>query len=68
MALTQSDLDVLDAAIASGILTVRTSDRLVTYHSIDELKAARAHVASVIAGSAGTRRSTYYFTPVGRRD
>lgn len=68
MALTQTDLDALDAAIASGILTVRTGDRLVTYHSIADLKAARAHVAGTIAGQSGKRRSLYYLTPAGRRD
>jgi hypothetical protein len=68
MALTQTDLDALDAAIASSVLTVRTNDRTVTYRSMDELQAARAHVASVLATSSGKRRSTFYFTPAGRRD
>lgn len=68
MALTQTDLDAIDAAIASGVLTVRTADRTVTYHSISELKAARAHVASIIAEAEGKRRPVFYFTPAGRRD
>ncbi len=45
MAWTQTDIDRLDAAIASGELTVQHSDgRRITYRSIGELKAARAMV------------------------
>jgi hypothetical protein len=68
MALTQTDLDALDAAIASGVLTVKTSDRTVTYYSIAELKAARDHVAGIISEAAGKRRPVFYFKPSGRRD
>lgn len=55
MALTQTDLDALDTAIASGELTVRLADRLVTYRSIPELIQARAHVAKVINGELSNR-------------
>jgi len=41
MAFTSSDLDAVDRAIASGELTVRSNDRMVTYRSMDELTAAR---------------------------
>lgn len=54
MALSQSDLDAIDAAIATGELTVEFNGRRVTYRSISELKLARAHVANVIATQAGT--------------
>jgi hypothetical protein len=68
MALTQTDLDALDAAIASGVLTVRTGDRTITYQSIAELKAARDHVVGIISEAAGKRRPVFYFKPAGRRD
>jgi hypothetical protein len=68
MALTQTDLDQLDAAIATGTLTVELAGRRITYRSVDELLAARAHVASVLAhagtDAVGTRKSgsTYRYT------
>lgn len=64
MAYTQADLDALDAAIASGEKIVRVENRLVEYRSIDELKAARAHVQQVISGAAagtGNRRTAFRF-------
>jgi hypothetical protein len=65
MALSQSDLDALDAAIASGRLSVRFADRMVTYHSIAELIKARDHVAKVISSSGGiSRRAPRYQTAV----
>lgn len=68
MALTQTDLDALDRAIASAVLTVTVDGKSVTYRSIGDLKRAREHVASVIASSSGARRPVFYFTPAGRRD
>jgi len=37
MAYSQTDLDAIRAAIASGNLTVKINDRLVTYRSLDDL-------------------------------
>lgn len=54
MAFTQTDLDAVDRAIASGELTVRTGDRMVTYRSMAELKEARATIVSALAVQAGT--------------
>lgn len=61
MALSQTDLDNIDAAIATGELKVEFNGRVVMYRSIGELKEARAHVASVIASSspATAGRSAY---------
>jgi len=63
MALTQTDLDNLDAAIAGAELTVEVNGRRVTYRSIDELMRARAHVASLVAAGTtqgtATRRGTF---------
>lgn len=52
MALSSTDLDKLDAAIAQGALTVEFNGRRMTYRSVDELLAARAHVAAQIAAAA----------------
>lgn len=49
MALTQTDLDALDVAIATGELTVEFNGRRVTYRSVPELLQARAHVAALLS-------------------
>ena len=50
MAFTTNDLAAIDAAIASGELTVRTADgKLVTLRSISELLQARQAILSSIA-------------------
>jgi len=61
MALTQTDLDNLDAAIATGELKVEFNGRAVVYRSIQELKDARRHVADVIASSSANGRRTSAF-------
>lgn len=38
MAWTQPDIDALKAAIASGQLMVRSSDRMITYRSLQEMQ------------------------------
>lgn len=63
MAFTSADLDSINAAIASGELTVSVQGRTVTYRSIDDLLKAKAAVESGIALQAGaTRVRTGYFT------
>lgn len=54
MALSQSDLDALDSAIASGTLSVEFDGRKVTYQSTAALITARNHVATVV--NSGTRK------------
>lgn len=61
MALTQTDLDNLDAAIASGELEVQLEGRKVQYRSVGELLKARNHVAQLLASSTRTSRGTYRF-------
>lgn len=70
MALTQADLDRLDAAIASAELKVEVDGRSILYRDIDQLKSARAHVASVIgqASQGGQARSSFHFTPTLGRE
>lgn len=60
MAFTQSDLDNLDAAIATGELEVEIHGpnglRRVKYRSIGELKSAREHVAGLLNRAGPARR------------
>ena len=51
MALTQTDLDNLDAAIASSELEVQVDGKLVKYRSTSELLKARNHVQQVLAST-----------------
>lgn len=56
MAFTTTDLAAIDAAIASGELTVRTADgKQVTLRSMSELLQARA---VIVAGVAAAAQST----------
>lgn len=42
---TQAHLDAIDEAIASGALTVKYSDKEVTYGSFDDLMKRRRYIA-----------------------
>lgn len=74
MALTQTDLDTLDSAIASGELKVSYNGRMVEFRSVAELKSARAHVYDVLTGAVAStpkarRTGTYRYTfTTGRGD
>jgi hypothetical protein len=57
MALSQTDLDALDAAIAASELEVQIDGRRVKYRSTAELLQARAHVSGVLAASATSGRT-----------
>lgn len=60
MAFTPQDIAAIDAAIASGELTVRTADgRLVTLRSVAELLQARQVMAAEVAGSTTLARHSY---------
>ena len=54
MAWTQTDLDAVEAAIASGELEVQYSDKSVRYRSITELLRARDVLKSALAAAATT--------------
>ncbi len=60
MAFTQSDLDAIEAAIASGATSVQFSDRLVVYRSISDLLKARATVIAELNVSTRPRHSLGY--------
>ncbi|MBD8531482.1 MULTISPECIES: phage head-tail joining protein [unclassified Massilia] len=55
MALSQTDLDALDSAIASGTLSVEFDGRKITYQTTAALIAARNHVATVVNAAGRTR-------------
>ncbi len=59
MSFTQQDLAAIDAAIASGELTIRGADgRMVTLRTMDELLKARDAIRAEVASTAiaATRR------------
>ncbi len=56
MAFTTTDLAAIDAAIASGELSIRAADgRTVTYRSTDELLKARDVIKADLAAAAKPR-------------
>jgi hypothetical protein len=67
MAVTQSDLDRIDAALANSELSVSIDGRTVTYRSVPEMLQARRHLAALVAASSpsgGRRVYQYRFTTV----
>lgn len=50
MAYTQADLSAVQAAIASGEMTVKHNGREVTYRSIAELRRAEDRIMADLAG------------------
>lgn len=64
MAFTQTDLDAVNAAVASGELKIEVAGRMVMYRSIDELIKARDLIqaelaATATAGTSAVRRGSY---------
>ncbi|HPT27530.1 MAG TPA: hypothetical protein PLZ95_14015 [Bryobacteraceae bacterium] len=51
MAYTQSQLEALEAALASGTLRVSFEGRSVEYRSVDEIKKALAEVKAALAAA-----------------
>jgi hypothetical protein len=63
MAFTPSDLESINAAIASGELTVSVQGRSVTYRSIHDLLKAKNTIESELAAQRpGGRVRTGYFS------
>lgn len=59
----QADVDVLKAAIASGVLSVEYAGppaRRVTYHGLAEMRSLLAEMQADVGATAGTR-SSYRF-------
>jgi hypothetical protein len=64
MAYTQTDLDNVKAAIASGEQSVEVGGRKVVYRSVEELRKARDDIATELAGASssgtsGVRRGSF---------
>lgn len=62
MSFSQTQLDALDAAIASGTLRVSYDGKDITYRSLDELMRVR----SMVAGGLGVARQTHFNPAYGR--
>lgn len=66
MAFTQTDLDNINSAIATGELAVEVNGRKVVYRSVDDLMKARALISAELASATSavsdTRRGSYRVT------
>lgn len=67
MAYTQTQLEALEAALASGMLRVSFEGRSMEYRSIEELKKAIAEVRAALAAQQGApkRRMVKVYTSKG---
>jgi hypothetical protein len=66
MAITQADLDSLEKALASGVLSVRHGDRMVTYDSVAALIQRIEYVKAALAQQSGNRRTRIFRTQYGK--
>jgi len=66
VAFTESDLDAVREAIASGELRVDYRDRSVTYRSVAELKEAKSEIEREIAGGKDTTRPKQFLGVAGK--
>jgi roadblock/LC7 domain-containing protein len=66
MAFTQTDLDNINTAIATGELAVEVNGRKVVYRSMDDLLKARALIATDLVAAApavgSVRRGSFRVT------
>ena len=66
MAFTQTDLDNINAAIATGELSVEVNGRKVVYRSMNDLLKARSTIESDLSAASaavnGVRRGSYRVT------
>lgn len=61
MALTQTDVDNLESALASGELTVEYDGRRVTFRSVAELVQALAYAKQEVAAASAAGNVTQSF-------
>jgi hypothetical protein len=66
MAITQTDVDNLERALASGELSVVYEGRSVTYRSIDQIKAALDYARGQLAASTPGGAVTQSFAAFDR--
>ena len=67
MAWTQTDVDALKAAIATGVLTVEYSDRRITYQTTSEMLQALSVMQQevTLTETGATSRTRYAATSKG---
>ena len=61
MAFSQTDLDAVNKAIASGALTVEYGDKRITYRSMDDLLKAKSVISEELAAASGSASSDACF-------
>lgn len=59
MAFTQEQLDTLEAAIASGTLTVKYGDKQITYQSLEHMMNLRSIMRKELGLTSQAPRVTY---------
>lgn len=62
MAWTQTDLDAIEKALASGTLVVKYNDKQVTYRSIAEMMQVRDMIRRALGKTNQTQRFTANFS------
>jgi len=65
MAFTETDLEVICRAIATGELSVTFADRTVTYRSMTDLLLAKEIIEGEIAAAAGRSKQTLGYAVKG---
>lgn len=56
---TQSDLDKLKAAVASGVLEVEFNGRRTRFQSLDQMRDLLAEMSASVSGAAGKKSYRY---------
>jgi hypothetical protein len=59
MAYSQTDLDAVKAAIASGTLRIRFDGREVEYRTLSDLERVKVLIESELAGQTGTKKKRH---------
>lgn len=68
MAITQEQIDDLDAAIARGLLTVKDGTSTITYQTTEDMLKARKAMASLLASQENPSRGTPRYQLADFRD
>jgi len=66
MAISQTDIDRLEAALMRGELTVEYDGQRVTYRSVAELKAAIGYGKEALAAASATGAQTVTYASFSR--
>ncbi|MEO8134845.1 MAG: hypothetical protein ABI831_12800 [Betaproteobacteria bacterium] len=68
MAVTQTQIDDLDAAMARGLLTVKDGTSTLTFQSIEDMLKARTALAGILASQENPSRGTPRYQLADFRD